>query len=276
MIQLFVARLRLIKRKLFFRKGFVADIGAGHNPSIFASLLIEKFIDSAIHRQGQEMELGTAVILQADIENIPLKDDSIDFSICSHVLEHVTNPEGAIKEISRVSKQGYIELPNKFSEYLFDREDHLWLCTRLNNGNIRMEPKSVKFEKEFSRLFKVFIRNNHKNWYQLYFRTFHEWNICLRWSGSVPIEVKGSPQKMVSEVSQSIRLKDYSLMSTFEKLLKRLIRKLFFRQTQMNFVVKKMQCNSCCSPFHQKNLDLICKCGVKYKIDGNILRISNE
>ena len=55
-MMLFFERIKLIRRKLFFQKGLVVDIGAGHNPSMFASLIIEKYIDDSTHRQGQVMD----------------------------------------------------------------------------------------------------------------------------------------------------------------------------------------------------------------------------
>lgn len=274
-MMLFFERIKLIRRKLFFQKGLVVDIGAGHNPSMFASLIIEKYIDDSTHRQGQVMDTDSTIILQADIENIPLKNNAIDFSICSHVLEHVMDPEAAVKEISRVSRQGYLELPTKFSEYLFDRDDHLWLCSLQEGGVVCMEPKPRNFEKEFASLFKVFLSRRHKAWYQFYFKTFYDWNICLRWYGSLPILVEGRPEKTFLETNQSVRLRDYSGLSKVESYFKKIIRKNIIRPADLNSVIEKMQCNTCCTAFKQENLNLVCECGVTYKVDGNILRICN-
>ena len=42
----------------------------------------------------------------SDISNIPVKSNSFDFILCTEVIEHVPDPIAAIKEISRVLKQG--------------------------------------------------------------------------------------------------------------------------------------------------------------------------
>ena len=41
-----------------------------------------------------------------DITSIPLKDNSIDFILCNHVLEHVLDDAKALKELCRVLKPG--------------------------------------------------------------------------------------------------------------------------------------------------------------------------
>ena len=41
----------------------------------------------------------------ADIANIPLKDNSVDFSVCADVIEHVSDPARALSEISRVTSE---------------------------------------------------------------------------------------------------------------------------------------------------------------------------
>ena len=45
---------------------------------------------------------------KVDITDIDFEDDSFDFIICHHVLEHVSDAERAIREVSRVlTKSGY-------------------------------------------------------------------------------------------------------------------------------------------------------------------------
>lgn len=42
--------------------------------------------------------------IKADICNLPLENDSFDFILCNHVLEHITNDTKAMQEIFRVLK----------------------------------------------------------------------------------------------------------------------------------------------------------------------------
>ena len=64
-------------------------------------------------------------------QNLPFKDKEFDYVILSHVLEHVPNIFEFTKEVERVAKAGYIELPTKLADNLVigcDEEDigHKW------------------------------------------------------------------------------------------------------------------------------------------------------
>jgi len=64
-------------------------------------------------------------------QKLPFKDKEFDYVILSHVLEHVPNLIEFVKEVERVSKAGYIELPTKLADNLAigcDEEDigHKW------------------------------------------------------------------------------------------------------------------------------------------------------
>jgi SAM-dependent methyltransferase len=47
---------------------------------------------------------------KADIHNLPYADESFDFVLCSHVLEHVEDPVRATAEIRRVLKEHSIAI----------------------------------------------------------------------------------------------------------------------------------------------------------------------
>ena len=59
---------------------------------------------------------------------MPFNDNQFDFVISSHVMEHVKDLKYFIKEIERVSKRGYIELPTKLEDNLVfeNKKEHLW------------------------------------------------------------------------------------------------------------------------------------------------------
>jgi len=46
--------------------------------------------------------------IKADICNLPLKDNTYDFILCNHVLEHIINDKKAMQELYRVLKKGGI------------------------------------------------------------------------------------------------------------------------------------------------------------------------
>ncbi len=64
-------------------------------------------------------------------KELPFKDNEFDFVYASHVIEHIDDLEFFIKEIQRISKKGYIELPSLLEDniVLSDNsiKDHKWI-----------------------------------------------------------------------------------------------------------------------------------------------------
>ena len=58
-----------------------------------------------VGRQGSNYFIGDVAIKQAFAESIPLEDGKFDTVYSSHVLEHVSNEEMCLKEMSRVLKK---------------------------------------------------------------------------------------------------------------------------------------------------------------------------
>jgi hypothetical protein len=56
--------------------------------------------------------------IEIDIDNtpFPFEENEFDFSYCRHVLEDIQNPEFAIQQIFKCSRQGYIETPSPLIE----------------------------------------------------------------------------------------------------------------------------------------------------------------
>jgi SAM-dependent methyltransferase len=70
--------------------------------------------EAALSRKLKSIDLfdyKTADLLMNDVDykvdmmDMPFEDESLDFFICSHVLEHVENDDMAIKELYRITKQ---------------------------------------------------------------------------------------------------------------------------------------------------------------------------
>lgn len=51
-------------------------------------------------------------------KKLPFNDKEFDYIICAHVIEHVNDPIFFKKEIERVGKSGYIELPTRLNDNL--------------------------------------------------------------------------------------------------------------------------------------------------------------
>lgn len=96
---------------------------------------------------------------------LPFKDNEFDFVIASHVIEHVKDVNTFIKELSRVSSKGYIELPTILDDNLVfeNKKDHIWhmefddIENKLNiSEKIQyLEPViTVSTSKKFSKIFR--------------------------------------------------------------------------------------------------------------------------
>ena len=65
---------------------------------------------------------------------LPFYDKEFDFCFASHILEHVHNPIEFLKEVVRISKSGYIEVPSPLIDNLVSGDDvgsvngHRWWC----------------------------------------------------------------------------------------------------------------------------------------------------
>lgn len=85
----------------------VLEVGPGHAPLKRADVCVD-FVDVP----------GVKNLVKCDIVNepMPFKDKEFDFVFARHVLEDSFNPFAIAKEMSRVGKRGYIEVPSPMAE----------------------------------------------------------------------------------------------------------------------------------------------------------------
>jgi len=72
-------------------------------------------------------------LLVSDAQYIPFRDETFDFIICWHVIEHVPNPKKALEEIGRVLKTGgvfIIGVPNEKTVTNLVFKPFRWLCLK--------------------------------------------------------------------------------------------------------------------------------------------------
>ena len=98
----------------------ILDIGCGYNASKFAKVICDVQDLSNYYQDKKFIRLTE--------KKLPFKDNEFDFVVASHVMEHVEDIDFFIKELERVSKKGYVELPTKLEDNLVfeNRKDHLW------------------------------------------------------------------------------------------------------------------------------------------------------
>lgn len=107
----------------------VLEIGPGATPHPRADVLLEKrFHDPGeqSEQRGNTPELRTdKTVVYYDGGVFPFRDNEFDYTICSHVLEHVEDPETFMGEVFRVSRRGYVEFPTAYYEYLYNFRVHI-------------------------------------------------------------------------------------------------------------------------------------------------------
>ena len=98
----------------------VLDIGCGYTAHKKATVICDIQDLSNFYRDKNFVKLDGNIL--------PFKDNEFDFVIASHVIEHVKDVNTFIKELSRVSSKGYIELPTTLEDNLVfeNKKDHIW------------------------------------------------------------------------------------------------------------------------------------------------------
>ena len=135
----------------------VLDIGCGYTAHKNATVICDVQDLSNFYKNKNFIKLDGKIL--------PFKDDEFDFVIASHVLEHVEDVTTFIKELSRVSSKGYIELPTVLEDNLVfeNKKDHIWhmefddIQNKLNiSKKIQyLEPViTVSSSKKFSKIFR--------------------------------------------------------------------------------------------------------------------------
>ena len=117
----------------------ILDIGCGYNANKFAKVVCD-IQDLSNHYHDKEF-------IRLTEKKLPFKDKEFDFVVASHVIEHVEDVDFFIKEIERVSKKGYIELPTMLEDNLVfeNKNDHIWHMDFDDVGNRLLISKKIQY-----------------------------------------------------------------------------------------------------------------------------------
>ena len=94
-------------------------------------------------------------------KSLPFKDKEFDYVICTHVIEHVNDPIFFKKEIERVGKSGYIELPTRLNDNMVfgcdeDIFGHKWWFEFDDDNNKLIFAKKIDALEKFVSVGSVF------------------------------------------------------------------------------------------------------------------------
>ena len=167
----------------------ILDLGCGYTANKNATVVADVQDLSNFYKYKK--------FIKIDEKKLPFKDKEFDFVITSHVIEHVDDLDFFIKEIERISNQGYIELPSKLGDNLVfeNLTDHTWWFDYDDEKQILLAEKkkqyiepfiTVSIAKKLEQLFRkdlilelfwsnkieiVYTKDTSKNFEQIKFRT---------------------------------------------------------------------------------------------------------
>jgi len=176
--------------KSIFPQDKVLEIGPGATPHPRSDVFLEKIFTTEAELVAQSGHVGK---LQTDKkvvtysgDKFPFTDKEFDYVICSHVLEHVEDVPGFLKEIMRVGKKGYLEFPTFYYEYLHNIEEHLNILL-YKNGVIYWCKKDETLMPQLQPL-TDFFRLAQVKGYRMQKEINAAWHQGFEWSGNIADE----------------------------------------------------------------------------------------
>lgn len=193
---------RLVKTALASSR--VLDVGGWHNPFHPATHVIDlkgyatrRSPDTLTPDQPERFSEDRWTVKDVCDGFWPYDDKWFDFAICSHLLEDVRDPLTVCRELSRVAKRGYVEVPSRVRE-IFSKA---W-AFHLRAGQGRMPEIGFYHHRWFVELTPpnglVFQRKSHQvamsrdfyitRWELRGKLTEAESGLCLWWDGELRAE----------------------------------------------------------------------------------------
>lgn len=254
-------------------EALVLEVGSGGNPYFRSNVLVDAYENTA-ERHWVPLTADRPTVL-AFAENLPFKDKEFDFVIASHVLEHSQDPAKFLQELQRVSKAGYIEVPDAFMERINPYPDHRLEITVRHGKLIIRNKKTWQVDSELVELYE----DRAKEIVAKRVIPGHPFDFHVRhyWKDKIDYEVVNPGVIMhvdAAEQPDTRLLQKASLRSKVQAQLLRLIRKLFSQHTRNSKIelINYLQCTHCQqSPLKSEKDRLVCYgCGSAYSVRNGI------
>lgn len=167
----------------------VLDVGPGGFPHPRADVYLDRRFDEAT----AAMQRGFAARPDIDRPQVfydggrfPFDDHAFDYTICSHVLEHVPDAEldTFIAELQRVSPRGYIEFPSVFYEFPCFPQTHRWFIN-VHGGEILLLDKNAFQSSWLHRIYREMVYCADRWMLQAYRRYPELFFIGFEWTDSI-------------------------------------------------------------------------------------------
>lgn len=134
----------------------ILDIGCGNNPQ--GSVNVDLFLEPTFHRNLDDQEIKAHKIknfVKCDASNLPFSDKAFDLAYSHHVLEHLENPLGTLKEWARVARRIRVVVPDlKICRIYGEFEPHLFSWSRWSLqhllekvcSNVKISPQKIPLQ----------------------------------------------------------------------------------------------------------------------------------
>lgn len=180
----------------------VLEVGPGASPHPRSDVFLEKNYDTEterIHQSGHVGILNTTkpTVYYYDLP-FPFETNAFDYSIASHVLEHVNDPIAFCKELERVSHKGYIEFPGFHYEYMYNFPEHLNVMAIVNGEVLWMSKNTLPYFRDATA--QAFLKESLDKGYtdvinQLLPHLMHG----MEWQGTIPIRKVDTLSELLGE-----------------------------------------------------------------------------
>ena len=181
----------------------VLDIGCGYSPHPAANTICDV--------QDLKKNYLDKKFVQLKEKKFPFKDKEFDFVIASHVIEHVEDIDFFIKELQRVAKKGYIEVPTKLEDNLVfeNKNDHVWHMDFDDVNNKLIISKRIQI------LEPVLTVSSIKKLNENFKKSLA---LELTWEDTIDYEIETNNNKQINKIS---------ILHLFRKFISKKIRMLF-------------------------------------------------
>ncbi|MCK9209746.1 MAG: class I SAM-dependent methyltransferase [Ignavibacteriaceae bacterium] len=197
----------------------VLDIGSGNNPIERANVLADFSPDDNFHRSGNIKEDRPVIV--CSVERIPILTKTIDFALCSHVLEHVNNPKNACCELQRIAHKGYLETPAYGKDILVGTGYmHKWQVVSFENILYFFEYSDREREAFFesSPVIKLWWRKRFHPWQKYFWERQDLFNAWVLWEDKFKCIEHRRKNSEIKKLSEWKRIPDSQLPSVNSSL----------------------------------------------------------